>query len=117
MLMETTVLGHPLRAQITPLDDGLHVLLTGGCRTHVGAVTLAEPGRPPRTLLRQAHRDDVLSTRWASALADALHTPICAACGIHYDNATLAQIRTITTAADALLQQAIARLKNESPQP
>ena len=117
MRLETTVLGHPLRAELTPLDDGLHVLLTGGCRTHVGAVTLAEPGLPPRTLLRETHRDDVLSTFWASALADALRTPTCVACGIHYDNATPAQIRTITAAADALLQQAIARLQSEALQP
>ena len=89
MRLETTVLGHPLRAELTPLDDGLHVLLTGGCRTHVGAVTLADPGLPPRTLLRETHRDDVLSTLWASALADALRTPTCVACGIRYDNAAI----------------------------
>ena len=88
MLLEITVLDFPLRAALTPLDEGLHVLLTGGCRTHVGAVTLAEPGCPPRTLLRQSHRDDVLSTRWAATLSDALHIPVCTACGVHYDDAT-----------------------------
>lgn len=113
MLLEITVLDAPLRADIARLDEGLHVLLTGGCRTHVGAVTLAEPGCPPRTLLRQSHRDDVLSTRWATALADALHAPVCAACGVHYDNATPGQIRTITAASDDLLRLALERLKSE----
>lgn len=113
MLLEITVLDFLLRAALTPLDEGLHVLLTGGCRTHVGAVTLAEPGCPPRTLLRQSHRDDVLSTRWAAALSDALHTPVCAACGVHYDDATPDQIRTITAASDDLLRLAMERLRGE----
>lgn len=113
MLLEITVLDFPLRVALTPLDEGLHVLLTGGCRTHVGAVTLAEPGCPPRTLLRQSHRDDVLSTRWATALADALQAPVCVACGVHYDNATPGQIRTITAASDDMLRLALERLKSE----
>ena len=55
----------------------------------------------------------MLSTRWATALADALQAPVCAACGVHYDNATPGQIRTITAASDDLLRLALERLKGE----
>ena len=105
-----TLFGFPLTAAVSVLNDGVHVLLTGGCRTHVGAVTLAEPGCPPRTLLRQSHRDDVLSTRWATALADALQAPVCVACGVHYDNATPGQIRTITAASAPVMGMSAPKL-------
>ncbi len=34
-----TVLGRPIQVWALPLDDGLHVLLTGGDLSHVGAVS------------------------------------------------------------------------------
>lgn len=44
MAIERQALGWPLRAELTSLDNGITVLLTGGCRTHIGCVTAAEPG-------------------------------------------------------------------------
>lgn len=46
MRLERTVLGYPLIAELTALDEGWDVSITGGCKTHVGAVTLTEPYRP-----------------------------------------------------------------------
>lgn len=53
MRLERTVLGHPLIAELTALDEGWDVCITGGCRTHVGAVTLAEPDGQIQTLQRE----------------------------------------------------------------
>ena len=53
MRLERTVLGHPLIAELTALDEGWDVCITGGCRTHVGAVTLAEPDGQKQTLQRE----------------------------------------------------------------
>lgn len=47
MTIERQALGWPLRAELTSLDNGITVLLTGGCRTHIGCVTAAEPGGAP----------------------------------------------------------------------
>ena len=111
MLLEKEVLGHPIRADIAQLDQGLHVLLTGGCCTHVGAVTLAGPGEQTRTLLRQAHKDDVVSRRWAEELCRATGAPACVACGIHYDNATKEQLTVIVQACEELLKEASEALR------
>ena len=42
-VLERPLLGYALRAEARRLDQGVHVLLTGGCRTHIGAVSTAEP--------------------------------------------------------------------------
>lgn len=33
--MQTEQFEYPITASVSLLDDGIHVLLTGGCRTHV----------------------------------------------------------------------------------
>lgn len=39
LVMERECLGHPVRVQIDIPADGLAVLLTGGCKPHIGAVS------------------------------------------------------------------------------
>lgn len=108
MKLERTVLGYPVRAEIVRLDAGWDIGIFGGCRTHVGAVTFAEPDGTIRTLERPGHRDSYVSLRWAEQLARLLSTPVCVRCGIHYDNATKAQLAQITAACEDMLQELIA---------
>lgn len=37
MKWELTILNRPVNCTVTPLDDGIHVLLTGGDKGHIGA--------------------------------------------------------------------------------
>lgn len=113
MRLERTVLGHPLIAELTALDEGWDVCITGGCRTHVGAVTLAEPDGQIQTLQREHHRDVRVSEQWASELAKLLHSPVCVRCGIHYDAITREQLSVVIAACDALLSDLLETLKAE----
>lgn len=98
------VLGYPVTLQCTFLDEGIHVLITGGCRTHVGAVTTAWP---LRTILLESHRDNVVSERAAQRLYEWLHCPVTVCCGIHYDIVSREDIQTILNAVDRLVEQLI----------
>lgn len=104
MKLEKTVLGYPIRAEVTKLDDGWDVGVFGGCRTHVGAVSLGAPGGSADTLERPGHRDSVISARWAAELAERLRAPVCVRCGIHYENASQEQLAAVTAACEELLQ-------------
>lgn len=115
MRVEQRVLGYPIRAQITGLDEGWDVELVGGCRTHVGAVTLAEPDGSQETLERPGHRDSHVSRRWAIRLARALGAPVCVRCGIHYDHASPEQVRAIVAACDQLLETVIGSMTGGMP--
>ena len=107
MKHSVTCLGFPVSAEVLWLDDGADIGITGGCRTHVGAVTLAEPDGTLRTLLRDSHRDDMVSERWASVLAERWQVPVCVRCGIHYEGVSRERIDQIVSAAQMLLYQVI----------
>lgn len=104
-VLEKSVLGYPIRVQVQKLDEGWDILVIGGSKTHVGAVTLAEPDGTEQTLERPGHKDSHISRTWAPALAKALNAPVSVRCGIHYDGVTKVQIERIVDECSTLLQQ------------
>lgn len=104
---EVIALGYPIRAQVIRLHHGADIGIYGGCRTHVGAVTLAEPDGQMQTLVRPTHRENAVSERCAAALAQAWQVPVCVRCGIHYDGVTPQGLTGILAACDRLLEQMI----------
>ena len=113
MKLKRIVSGYPIRAEIKKLDEGWDIGIFGGCKTHVGAVTLAEPDGTVHMLERPCHRDGFVSGHWASELAQMLKAPICVRCGIHYDNATKEQLAEITAGCDEILRELMASLEEE----
>ena len=108
--LEETLFGYPIRCQLTKLDDGLHVLLTGGCRSHIGAISTAGPGEETKTQVFPGHKDQFVSEPWAAALAEKTGRRTCVVCGIHYDNATKAQIEEILRCTQRLLAQVLTEI-------
>ncbi|MGN0985353.1 MAG: hypothetical protein ACI4OU_02570 [Candidatus Enterenecus sp.] len=104
MKLERTVLDYPIRAEVSRLDEGWDIAIFGGCCTHIGAVTLAEPDGTADTMERPHHKDSFISRNWARELAEALGAPVCVRCGIHYDNADQGQLAAILAACDDLLR-------------
>lgn len=99
--------GSPIQAVFTPLDQGIHILLTGGERTHVGAVSMARNGKLLFSAAFPAHREQVISDRWAIHLSRKTKGDVTVNCGIHYDNVSADQIKRIVACADELLAQAL----------
>lgn len=88
MTLQETLLGRPLTCTITRLDDGIHVLFTGGDLSHIGAVSVCDPGSAAQTLTMPGHKEQYISAPWAKAIADASGLRCCVVCGIHYDGAS-----------------------------
>lgn len=107
------ILGWPLSAKAVQLDEGWDVSVTGGSRTHVGAVSLAQEGQDTQTVLRQGHRDDIVSRQWAEQLAAAWKSPVCVRAGIHYDGITKEEIHMVLDAAAELLVRVIDKEQEE----
>lgn len=103
MILEEIVLGYPIRAQITTLDDGLHVLLIGGCRSHIGSISLIQFGKISQTLTVPGHREHTVSEHWASVLSERCKCTVAVACGIHYDSLSRAELGEILRTLEKML--------------
>ena len=103
--VERSLFGWPLRAEVTLLDEGAHVLFTGGVRTHVGAVSIAENGSTLSHVQRPGHRDGEISRRWAEALSGRWRCCVTVACGVHYDGVDRQMIQQILAQAEDMLAQ------------
>lgn len=110
MTWERIVLGRPVICAVTPLDDGIHVLLTGGDKGHIGAVSVCDPGSEPETMTFPGHKEQYITVPWSKAIAIAARQRSCVVCGIHYDGAAPEDIRTIMAEMDRLLQEVLAVL-------
>ena len=111
MVLEETLFGYPIRCQATKLDSGVHVLLTGGCKSHIGAVSIADPGKAPETHVFPGHKDQFVSEPWAKAITEQTGQRTCVVCGIHYDNAAPAQIDEILQCTGRMLEQLLKEIK------
>lgn len=110
MQLERTLFGKAICCQVQRLDAGVHVLLTGGDKSHIGAYTLAEPGQDPQTTVLPGHKDQYLSEPWAAAISKHTGQRTLVVCGIHYDDATKAQIQTILETAQSMLEEILEKL-------
>lgn len=88
------------RGRITLLMRGrrvgrdLLVELVGG-DAHIGAIALAWPGSPGHALSSPDHREQELSSRIASLLANTLACNVAVVAGIHYNHITKAEIDAV----------------------
>ena len=96
-------LGADLTAQVLCLDEGLHVSVFGGTRTHIGAVSIVSPEGLVNTTQFPGHKDGVVSARWAEALSEAGVRPCVVEAGIHYDNLNRQEIDQVVSLTDEML--------------
>jgi hypothetical protein len=106
-----TVLGFPVTAYVTELDEGINILLIGGCRTHIGAVSLARPDGETSTQKRVGHKEHLISEKIADNLCTKLNKPVCVECGIHYDDPTEKNLQIIVSECDGILKEIEKRLE------
>lgn len=110
ILLERSLFGAKILCRAERLDQGVHVLLVGGERSHIGAYTLAQPGREPVTTVFPGHKDQFLSEPWAEALEEKTGERTLVVCGIHYDNATQEQIQAIVDTCSEMLAELLERI-------
>lgn len=116
MIVVRQVLGSAIRAEWSRLDDGISVLLTGGQRSHIGAVSVAEPDGTVRTLDFPGHRERVVAEQWAAELATAAGCRAAVTCGIHYDDLTRDGLGLVLQALDEMRTELKEQLGRPDPQ-
>lgn len=104
-------------AQVILLGTDLAVMLGGGTAPHIGAVAVGQaceswvPGKvrtaTSSVLCVPGHKEDEFARNAANTLATALNTTVTVSVGIHVDNASLEEIKTLRHNFDALIDQIV----------
>ena len=108
-IIKRDVLGRTIEARLTWQGKDLLVTVTGGDAAHIGSVSVCQMcGGEPEKILLPAHRDDVISDKFAQALAQRLNTTVCVVSGIHFDGVSKQDIAEIVRASDEMLVRILA---------
>ena len=111
--LERSFLGFPLSVWVCSADSDLLVAVTGGCHPHIGSVSGAyweNSSVRCETSVGVGHRDDVVSRRFAEALARTFQCNVSVSCGIHYDVLSRKDLDRLLAELDTLLEELIAHL-------
>ena len=108
-----TLMGETLTARVLILDEGLHVSVYGGSRTHIGAVSIVDPEGRQTDVEFPGHKDGVIAGRWASAFGRIL-CPVVVEAGIHYDALDRKGIQEVLQVTDEMLDEAVREMTGGS---
>lgn len=110
MQLERELFGRVICCEAQRLDEGIHVLLTGGDKSHIGAYTLAASGQDLQTTVLPGHKDQFLSEPWAAAISEHTGQRTLVVCGIHYDESTKEQIQAILDTCSEMLAELLKKI-------
>lgn len=110
ILLKTDLYGYDICAEITLLKEDIHVLLTGGCLSHTGAVSMYFNGRLEGTIQPEGHKDQLVSDIWGKQLSEKFSCRVTVVCGIHYDDLKKNEIRKIVLFTEELLEKAVGEI-------
>lgn len=120
MLITKDFNNHKINCHITKMGKDLNISIYGGEKPHIGAIALGIP-RPSlddktkisssvSVLTITGHKEDLIVQSTAKKLAKALNTTVVVACGIHIDNITYEEIKTLDNVIDSLINELIITL-------
>lgn len=110
MIITHRLFGRPIICQVTDLDGDISVLVHGGDRSHIGAVSIAGPDMETLTHSFPGHKEQLITAPWAEKIAAKSGKQVCVQAGVHYDNATARQIGEIMALLDRTLEEILDRM-------
>lgn len=105
MQKEILLLGKTIQVFLCRTDCGVQIVVTGGDKSHIGAVSIVDEQGNLISHVFGGHKDGVISDQWAVELHKKWEVPVVVSAGIHYDHITPAQINTVVETMTALLKE------------
>lgn len=84
-----------IRLEALYAGDDLCVLITGGDKSHIGAVSIYSKNDGVKTISLKHHKDYIIGEIFINEIKDISRGSISVSCGIHIDNITKSQIEDI----------------------
>lgn len=106
-----SVLGAGITIDVYDTGAGINILIEGGEKGHIGAVAVAEAGALLSSVSFPSHKEGVICEKWAGRISRITGGPVVVEAGVHYDDITKEQIRTVLEALDAELERLVEQIK------
>ena len=87
------------------MEEGIDLLITGGDKSHIGAVEIANPDGELFCVNFPTHKDDVIAGKWCRELWNRYKVQTVVSVGIHYDAATRELIKEILNETDKMMEE------------
>ncbi|UPT77782.1 hypothetical protein MN086_01235 [Sulfurovum sp. XGS-02] len=81
------------------------VIITGGEEEHIGSATLIESKRHLKTMIKNGHKDHIVSEKTANIIYDRMGEDLLVICGIHIDDASKEEIDILVRNATACVEK------------
>lgn len=111
MIITHRLFGRPIICQVTDLNGDISVLLYGGDKSHIGAVSIAGADTDAVTHSFPGHKEGLITQPWAEKIAAKSGKHVCVQAGIHYNNVTEEMIREIMTLTEAMLEEVLEHIE------
>lgn len=99
------VLDRKIEAVVQTMDMGMQVTVTGGDKTHVGAVGIIDNEGNEKIITFPGHKETVICNQWGQVLYNCFKVPVVVTAGIHYDSISQETIQQVLQACSFLLEQ------------
>jgi hypothetical protein len=113
---------YSVELQLIPCEEGAAVVLTGGEKTHIGAVVLAVPRQSltgdglscdSYVMPVPGHKDHIVALSVAEKLCRLLGAPVSVSAGIHIENASKDELGILQKNCQDVLSLIVAQLEKD----
>ena len=105
---QIVLLDRIVQVSVCRTECGIQVLIAGGDRSHIGAVSIVDEKSNLISHVFEGHKDHVISDRWAVKLYERFLVPVVVSAGIHYAKITPDGIKTVIEEIEKLLEEVMA---------
>lgn len=93
-----------ITAVVEKLDYGIVVTISGGDKSHVGAVSIMDEKGKLSVVSFPDHMDQFVGNLWAKKFYEMLNEPVVVTTGIHYDCAVKEEIVQVQVLCEEMLE-------------
>lgn len=113
-LKKIVVLEKEIRIQAYNTQNGINVMIEGGDKGHIGAVSVISPDTELYTVTFPTHKENVICSHWASRISEEYDMPVVVEAGVHYDGIGKKQIDKIIEVLDRELDRMLLWLASDN---
>ncbi len=111
LVKQVILFGKTIYVQLTQTDEGIQILVAGGDKSHVGAVTIIGSDGKKYMVTLPGHKEMIIAEKWADAIFAESKAPVVVTVGIHFDDITSEQINLVLKTTDELLDNMLVEIE------